>query len=96
MSSIIINVSLVFAVNVDWCFVLLAMEDLLSMLNTELMVITFSDAFSAELLERKNCFVISWLLLGKILNNLSMVFSLLLSSLLRNKTSCRQKLSSAK
>ena len=96
MSSVIINVSLVFAVYVDWSFVLLAMEELLSMLITELLVITFSDFFSAGLLSGKNYFVISLLLLRKMLNNLSMVFCLFSSSLLRNKISSRQKLSLAK
>ena len=39
------------AVDMDWSFVLLAMEELLSMLITELLVITFSDnSFSSELL----------------------------------------------
>ena len=41
---------LVFVVDVDWSFVLLAMEELLSMLITELLIITFSNNFSAELL----------------------------------------------
>ena len=96
MSSVIINVSLVFAVYVDWSFVLLAMEELLSMLITELLVITFSDFFSVGLLSGESCFVISLLSLRKLLNNLSVVFCLFSSSLLRNKISSRQKLSLAK
>ena len=79
MSSVII-VSLVFAVYVDWSFVLLAMEELLPMLITELLVITFSDFFSDGLLSGESCFVISLLSLRKLLNNLSVVFCLFSSS----------------
>ena len=48
MSSVIINASLVFAVDVDWSFVLLAMEELLSLLIIELLVIALSDFFSLQ------------------------------------------------